>query len=128
MDADAELTQSDADLFRWVANRSKNSPGDERRVSERHDYQFTQWIAPCDNPDTSVKGLHFVAVRCFDLSASGISFRTPIPPTFRYVIVRLGTTNNPLYILAEVVHSHFKDDAENKFLVGCRFLRKIDGC
>ena len=128
MDADAELTQSDADLFRWVANRSKNVPGDERRVSKRHNYPFRQWIAPCSNPNTSVKGLHFVAVRCFDLSASGVSFRIAIQPTFQYVIVRLGTTNNPIYVLAEVVHSDPICDAENKYLVGCRFLRKIDGC
>jgi hypothetical protein len=127
MDIRAELSQTNAAFFQAV-NESKNSPGDERRVSERHDYPFTQWIAPCDSPNTSVAGLPFIAIRCSDLSASGVSFRTPIPPTFRYIIVKLGTTNKPIYVLAEVVHSRLQDNAENKYLVGCRFLRKIDDC
>lgn len=127
MDIRAELSQTDANFFQAV-NELKDSPGDERRVSERHNYQFTQWIAPCDSPNTSVNGLPFIAVRCFDLSASGISFRTPIPPTFRYVVVRLGPTKNPIYVLAEVVHSRCNGHGENKYLVGCKFLRKIDGC
>ena len=44
MGTDAELSQSDADLFRWVSSESKNIPNDERRVSKRHNYSVTQWI------------------------------------------------------------------------------------
>lgn len=125
VDTNTDLIQSATDLFRETCEGSENSPDGERRVSKRHDYPFKQWIAPCSDPSTSVKGLRFVAVRCRDLSASGVSFRAAIQPTFQYVIVRLGTTDNPIHVLAEVLHSDPVGDADDEYLVGCRFLRKV---
>jgi len=115
-----------AQLFAEAFEGSENSPEGERRLAKRHDYVFTQWIAPCSGPDVSVEGLRFFPVRCCDLSTGGLSFHINFPPTFEYAVVRLGTRDASVHVLAEVVRCQFRHNEKEEYRLGCRFLRKID--
>jgi len=126
MDTQVESIQSAVDLFRQAFNGSEKGPEGERRIGKRHDYAFTQWIAPCSDPHVSVKGLRFFAVQCRDLSTNGVSFHVTSRPTFGYVVVRLGRAHDPVHVLAEIVRCDPIGEEDNDFQVGCRFLRKID--
>lgn len=126
-EASDDASQSATRFFRRSLEESERSTDDERRRSRRHAFRFVQWMAPCSDPNVSLRGLRFLAVRCCDLSTSGLSFLAATPPTFQYLVVRLGTADDPVYVLGEIVRSTPVGDADSECLVACRFLRKITG-
>jgi hypothetical protein len=96
----------------------------DRRASAREAYPVVQSIAPYDGKHMP-RPEAFCPIRCCDLSAGGFSFLLPKPPSFRRLVVALGTPSGILYLDAEVAHCSLHPRPTGDFVIGCRFLRKL---
>jgi len=81
--------------------------------------------APCNHGRLPAPS-EFSAVRFHDISRTGISFKMRVPPSFSRVVLRLGHPPGHVCVLAEVVRSTPFDEEMTEFLVGCRFLKKVE--
>lgn len=99
--------------------------GAERRTSQRKLFPYRQQIAPFD--DGIVPPRHtFAQVRCWDISAGGISFLLDEPPPYKRVVVVLGGSATEVLMSADVVRViELVEEDVNGYLVGCRFTGKL---
>jgi hypothetical protein len=99
--------------------------GPECRVSQRHEYPYSQAVAPIRGdrlPDLQ----DFVEVRCGDLSGGGISLWMDKQPDFRELVVALGRAPSVVHFAARVVYVRESRQGGHKaFHVGCQFLRRV---
>jgi|YNPMSStandDraft_1061717.scaffolds.fasta_scaffold00715_5 hypothetical protein len=98
----------------------------QRRRSPRYSLEAVQWIAPVKQDDPGPGD--FMPVRCHDISKSGFSFWSDVPPDFEELIVRIQKGTGAVFVRAEVIHVTRHTDVDyQKFLVGCRFKKRISG-
>lgn len=98
----------------------------DRRASARHRFPRVQSIAPYVNGQLPSPNM-FYAVQCRDLTSGGLSFWLPNPPEFSTLVVALGGEENVKHLTAEVVHTtKIERDGKSMYLVGCRFLGRVE--
>ncbi len=112
-----------ADGVNWI--HTAPAPGAECRRSPRHPYRYRQLIAPLRGEQMPAAE-DFFAVECADISAGGLSFYHPQRPDFHKIVVALGQVPFLTHFKAEVVRVvDQSNEAENRFLVGCRFTGRV---
>ena len=97
--------------------------GTEKRAFVRFPFTCVQRLN--HDIDCGVRDLsRFYAVRCRDISQSGISFFLPTCPTFRCAVIELGKPSMLSYWAISVVRAMQQDDGTH--VVGCSFIRRIE--
>jgi PAS domain S-box-containing protein len=100
--------------------------GTEQRRSVRRSYRYRQAIAPMVGGVLPTRR-EFFEVDCRDLSLGGIAFFLDRPPHFESLVVALGRPPALSYFTAHVVHiAHMEQDGRTRYLVGCRFLARVE--
>jgi hypothetical protein len=102
-----------------LAGERTESSSSKRRFS----YECYQQVFPLHGASFSPNLAAARTVRCHDISVHGISFFWPDEPDFGRVVIALGSDDNPISMLAEVMQSKtvYMHD-EIRTLVGCRFI------
>jgi len=95
---------------------------DYHRTSKRWGFSAIQAIAPCD-ADTLPSRKDFRPVRCYDLSTGGVALVLLKKPDFEHAVVALGIAPNLTHVVVRVIHQR---PAATGFIVGCRFIRKVE--
>jgi hypothetical protein len=111
-----------ADLAGQAWFPAKQSTLDDRRKTRRFPYRRTQRIAPYWGlalPSPS----DFYEVVFSDLSTGGFTFVSPDRLRCSELIARLGTEPSVVLVLARIVRQM---EYEDKFLVGCEIIRRLD--
>jgi hypothetical protein len=124
---------------------------DERRYQRRRPFAGIQSIAPCDGASMPPASA-FRAVQCHDVSEGGFSFLMPVRPDFAMLVAALSAPPSIFHMVCEVAHctpavvhrsglverigedrglrisstSAPSGDVREMYLVGCRFLRRIE--
>ena len=99
----------------------KNS---ERRQRTRRSFPYVQMIAPLIAGQAPEEH-HFRPVRCRDISPTGFSFLSPVPPDFQDLMVALGGESTTTYLAARVMHATIIErDNKAAYIVGCRYLSR----
>jgi hypothetical protein len=99
--------------------------GAEKRTSQRKLFPYRQLVAAYEKGIVPPRD-RFQLVRCWDISAGGISFLFDDRPPFRSLVVVLGGAGGEVLMSAEIVRvSELKEDENRGFLVGCRFTGKL---
>jgi hypothetical protein len=139
---------TDAVFFNLMHQLVQQSGAKDLREGNREAFQVIQWIAPGYDEIPPESAL--IAVRCHDLTRSGISFLLPSPPNFERLVVALGSPASHIYLTAEVLHWHEEQtrptdtasqrrrtpragarpmpdqgEIEPGVIVGCRFLDRL---
>ena len=97
----------------------------ERRIAERRLFECVQLLAPFDGDEMPAQE-DFRQVLCRDLSSTGFSFVTYRQPQTDYVVIDLGAVPFKFFV-AEIAHtSRAETPNTTNFLVGCRFLRRVE--
>ncbi len=95
------------------------------RSSPRHEYHYTQWIAPVRSWSKPTPG-DFTKVKCGDLSAGGFSMWLDRLPEYRELVVALGKPPAVAYLRARIVHTRDVDRGGCRwYQVGCQFLERV---
>ena len=106
---------------------SMNGEQPNRRNSPRHTSTAVAYVAPIDSSGkplwTEIK-----ATQCHDLSRGGISFSVPEPLATDQFVVMLGSKQvGWTYMRAELVYCKPVDAVNTSFLVGCKFVGRMEG-
>ena len=96
----------------------------ERRRNPRWPYRVTQMVAFHDELVKPTKDM-LQAVRCHDISLSGISFFLVGPPTSEHCTLFLGRPPGLIFVKARVVHSEPTEDSPGMWIIGCEFVKKL---
>jgi PAS domain S-box-containing protein len=108
-----------------MRNRSPEKTGAEKRTSQRKLFPYRQLVAPYEAGVIPPRD-QFKPIRCWDISAGGISFLFDEQPEFRSLVVVLGGASGEVLMSAEIVRLTELDEDENRgFLAGCRFTGKL---
>jgi hypothetical protein len=99
--------------------------GEERRSSDRRTYAVVQSFAPYNGFQLPRRSA-FREIACRDLSTSGISLLLPARPDFQQAVFALGKGSRIVYVIGRVAHCDRCADPQDGFVVGCRFLSKVD--
>jgi hypothetical protein len=118
--SDADL----ADAFAGCTTTAARSICD-RRASRRWSFPAVQPLAPYGHHGLP-KPEMFSHVRCYDLSAGGVSFYTKGPPKFEFGVIGLGPAKQRQFFVIHVVHRREANPGTNEYLVGCQFVERID--
>lgn len=103
----------------------REGKGAERRSRDRRSYRCVQMIAPYDGNRLPVAE-EFVHIQCHDISQGGFAFLSTEPPAFDHLVLALGRVPFT-FVIAHVLHFVPVEEAgETYYLVGCRFLQRID--
>lgn len=95
------------------------------REEERRPYPYVQSVAPLTG-DRWPHRSEFVQMTFHDLSQRGFSFYTAVPPATPNIVVELGQKPKCIYFIAKIMHcARDAQDAEGRFRVGCRFIKRI---
>lgn len=106
-------------------DRASDATVRQRRKHERYGYPVVQKICPCRGKFVP-SSARFFPVRCKDLSRSGIAFYLDYEPSFDRFILMLGTDDRHESVVGEVVYVQaLPDDAPERYLVGCRLIKKV---
>ncbi len=97
----------------------------ERRTSDRWPFTEIQLLGPYGAWGLPKKHM-FCEVRCHDLSQGGISFFLPRPPAFEFAVIGLGRRPNIKYLLIRLTHCQEQVGEKKQYLVGCRFLQRVE--
>ncbi len=118
----------------------RDEAGFEQRNQSRRAFRQAQWIAPGYCWEVPPQAA-WIEVRCYDLAQAGFSFLFDEKPAFERLVAMFHCAE-PIYVAARVTHCRpVLVDAwggiiepglqsavrrsESKFLVGCRFLRRV---
>lgn len=119
-----------ADQVLNEVGRERRSPaptGAEKRSSPRREFYYYQRIAPIRGKRVPSDD-EFVKVVCCDISAGGFSFLSKEPPTFKELVISLGTAPDDRKVVAKVVRVVDRDmDGEKMHQVGCQFIGRVGG-
>jgi hypothetical protein len=99
--------------------------GKERRGGGRKVYPVVQSFAPFSGLRLPKKSA-FRQVACRDISTSGISLIMPVKPESDQVVFALGKSPRLVYVTARVVHCDPCEDPRDGFVVGYRFVNKVN--
>lgn len=100
---------------------------DVRRNKPRYEFTAIQYIAPISDEELSAPP-KFQPVRCRDISQDGFSFWVDAIPTYKKLIVMLRSATDGIQVYAEIVHVQVCCHLDRpRFLVGCRFLKRLAG-
>jgi hypothetical protein len=99
--------------------------GHERRRDPRWPYRVTQMAAFHDERQKPTKDM-LRAIRCHDISLSGICFYLAGPPPCQHCTLVLGRAPELLFVAARVVHSEQSEASADEWIVGCEFVAKLD--
>ena len=121
---------SNADVLEAVQQRldegEKTGTPIDRRGQPRRPFPTNQFIAPYLNGKLPTREM-FQQVLCHDISSGGFSFLLDQPPEFDSIIVALGMPPNVTYLTGRIVHTRNNSpNGESMFLVGCRFLSRVE--
>jgi PAS domain S-box-containing protein len=106
-------------------DRASAKSGADRRTSERKLFPYRQLVAPYEAGIIPPRD-RFQSIRCWDISAGGISFLFDDRPSCRSLVVVLGGANGEVLMSAEIVRiTELDEDDARGFLVGCRFSGKL---
>jgi hypothetical protein len=95
--------------------------------SKRYPYACVQYLSPCEPFDSLPEPGDYVAVRCHDISVSGVSFLWPEIPRFARAVILIGPSDSPIYMVIEV--SQYKSvfmHGSVCYLVGSRFVSRLE--
>ena len=99
---------------------------DERRVSARRSYPYSQLIAPIIGgrlPDRAA----FHEVTCRDISSQGLSFFAKEPPRYRRYVIALGSPPSFTFLASDVVHvTPIEQNGHLLYIVGCHYTSKVE--
>lgn len=105
--------------------KGQGKQGAECRASRRHEYRYTQWIAPIRSW-AKPSAADFVEVQCGDLSAGGFSMWLNYLPDFRELVLALGKPPSVAHIRARIVHTREVLRGNGRwYQVGCQFLERV---
>jgi len=76
--------------------------------------------------DQSVTKEMLQAVRCHDISLSGISFFLTSPPPLKYCTLVLGRPPYLIFVKAWVVHYEPQSATLREWKIGCQFIEKVE--
>jgi hypothetical protein len=116
-----------AEIARIIQPHEQDSPPvrqSERRRDPRWPYRVTQMVAFHGESQKAAKEM-LQAVRCHDISLSGISFFLSAPPKSQHCTLFLGRTPRLIVVKARVVHSEPVEDSPNTWIIGCEFVEKL---
>ena len=117
----------EADLFDTISEllaEQNAMNNDERRASERRDYDCIQLLAPYDANCLPLQE-DFRQVQCRDLSPKGFSFLSYRQPDTEHVIIALGAVPFKFFVAKIVHNSPSENELSNNYLIGCRFVRRL---
>ena len=104
----------------------EESPKQTGAVARRYPYDCHQSITPWYGDEPEPAAVEQVLVRCHDISVEGISFFWPCEPDFEKVVITVGQGEDRKLMLANLMSSKpVYMHAEFKFLVGCRFIKRV---
>jgi hypothetical protein len=112
-----------------IANRTFGQ-GDgaiaERRQHARFPFLVTQRVAPYVQAEIPPAAA-FRPVECYDISCSGFSYYLTQPPMVKEIVLALVIRAEVKYLKAVIVHTNAIWGAGGlKYLIGCRFVGRID--
>jgi hypothetical protein len=103
-------------------------PPIERRSAERWPHPTSELLAACDQGGGLPTVSMFREVLCYELSAVGISFFLPRPPSFQAAVITLGKSTDEVSMLIHVVHcTEYEATGRKRYLVGGKFERRVSG-
>ena len=106
-------------------NVAVGEPKPEVRAHPRKAFPFKQLVAPVRNNQMPWLG-DFIEVDCMDISQSGISLFLKRPPSYKELIVCLGSGATQTRMLARIVRVQEIDcDGRKGFAVGCQFFKRV---
>jgi len=95
--------------------------------TKRYPYDCYQQLVPWNDTEPTPTLEQFVKVRCHDISVNGISFFWPHVPDFESVVISIGMGGKLIFMLAQICqHKAVFMHDEVAFLVGCRYLRRME--
>jgi hypothetical protein len=110
-----------ADAARDAAIEASVARGEERRRSQRRTYVATHLVAFHQESQSPAENT-FQAVRCREISTSGVSFLCDGPPPFDHCTMMLGRHPQLIRVRARVIHCFPFAGPNDQWIVGCNFL------
>jgi hypothetical protein len=107
-----------------VSPSNSAARGEERRCEVRRAYPVTQLVAFHDNAEMPTQDM-FRTLLCHDISTRGISFYHSGPCLFDHCTIALGRRPCLIYVKAEIVHYGPYLGPNQQWVIGCRFLGKV---
>lgn len=93
----------------------------------RHPFRDLQQIAPYRLGGKLPTPSDFYPVRCYDLSAKGISFLSSTPPDFQALVIRLGNPPGARYMISSIANvAPMYTGDEEQYRIGCTFVSRLD--
>ena len=117
---------TEADAAHDAAIEESVARGAERRKSKRRPYVATHLVAFHAEGQNPAQNM-FQAVRCREISTSGVSFLCEGPPPFDYCTLMLGRHPRQIRVKAWVVHCLPFAGPDEQWIIGCNFLDKQGG-
>jgi hypothetical protein len=121
---------SDADeILDQIAQRTF-APGDEefeeRRRHPRFAFNAIQHVAPYVHGEMPA-ATAFQPVVCHDISCGGLSYYLNQPPIVKDVVLALSIRGQVKYLTAHILRTIVTlNDGGLKYLIGCRFIGRLD--
>ncbi len=98
----------------------------ERRGQPRRLYPYTQKVAAMIDGQLPLKE-DFIAVRCYDIAAGGISFISSMPPPSDMLVIALGASPSISYLVAQVANvTRMEMDGQRVFRIGCNYVARAE--
>ncbi|WP_347246512.1 PilZ domain-containing protein [Thermogutta sp.] len=98
----------------------------QRRRTPRFAFEAIQRIAPVTDNKKPDPG-DFFPVRCRDISRGGFSFYLNERPDFTELMALVSDNHKCIYLMAQVVYvRELENHDKGRFLVGCRFLSRLN--
>ena len=114
-----------ARIIRPFENRRPAVHSPEQRRNPRWPYPVIQLVAFHDEDQQPTKKM-LRAVRCHDISLSGISFFLSSPPPLKHCTVVLGRQPKMIFVRARVVHYEAQGASLREWKIGCQFIEKVE--
>ena len=124
------IENADANFFSLVHHileATRHQEDDDRRTEHRQRYAALQYMAPYRDGRLPVEA-KFEQILCRDLSPSGFSYLAEEFPACEHLVVALAG-DGFLFLTAQVMRRK-QVQLKNKamWLVGCRFLSRLENC
>lgn len=124
-----DLATADAELFatlhQALAELSRYDANAERRGNQRKPFRCVQLLAAYDGVSLPHQ-TDYAPVTFHDLSPGGFSYVADLAPQTRRLIAALGRTPFKFFVADMVNQRRITHDGQRKWLIGCRFVKRID--
>lgn len=112
-------------LHQAIAEVQQAAAPRERRRTVRRPFAHIQLLAPYDGAILPAQH-EYSRVLCQDLSPSGFSYLAEKRPATRLLVTALGRTPFKFFVAEVVNHRLVERQGAPRYLVGCRFLKRIE--